>query len=111
MDSNHKWSRFNEISELLISKAPRQPQYTRNAGGRTARVQRGWPWIQPKFLAVSRELSALKAWGSCSQRPLPSHWQKRFGACPGFVVDHVIAWKHDGLDEPANMQSGRRSRR
>jgi len=26
------------------------------------------------------------------------------GACPGFVIDHVIALKRGGPDDPANMQ-------
>ena len=26
------------------------------------------------------------------------------GACPGFVVDHIVALKHGGLDVLANMQ-------
>jgi len=26
------------------------------------------------------------------------------GACPGYVVDHIVALKHGGSDEPANMQ-------
>lgn len=29
---------------------------------------------------------------------------KPSGACPGYVVDHVVALKHGGSDEPANMQ-------
>lgn len=26
------------------------------------------------------------------------------GACPGFVIDHIIALKRGGADSPANMQ-------
>jgi hypothetical protein len=26
------------------------------------------------------------------------------GACPGYVIDHVIALKRGGPDEPGNMQ-------
>jgi hypothetical protein len=26
------------------------------------------------------------------------------GACPGYVVDHIIPLKRGGADEPANMQ-------
>ena len=26
------------------------------------------------------------------------------GACPGYVIDHVRALKHGGVDDPANMQ-------
>src|SRR5437870_5252678 len=28
----------------------------------------------------------------------------RSGACPGYVVDHVIALKHGGADAPSNME-------
>jgi hypothetical protein len=29
---------------------------------------------------------------------------KTYGACPDWVVDHVRALKHGGLDDPSNMQ-------
>jgi hypothetical protein len=29
---------------------------------------------------------------------------KTYGACPGWVVDHVRALKHGGADDPSNMQ-------
>jgi hypothetical protein len=29
---------------------------------------------------------------------------RNHGACPGYVVDHVIALKHGGADAPSNMQ-------
>jgi len=29
---------------------------------------------------------------------------KTYGACPGYVVDHVIALKRGGADSPSNMQ-------
>jgi hypothetical protein len=35
--------------------------------------------------------------------PCPSTRRPR-GACPGWVVDHVIALKRGGPDEPRNMQ-------
>lgn len=35
--------------------------------------------------------------------PCPSTGQRR-GACPGWVVDHVIALECRGLDHPSNMQ-------
>lgn len=37
------------------------------------------------------------------QHPCPSTG-KRYGACPGYVVDHVVALKRCGADTPANMQ-------
>lgn len=35
--------------------------------------------------------------------PCPSTG-KTYGACPGWVVDHVQALKHGGTDAPSNMQ-------
>jgi hypothetical protein len=35
--------------------------------------------------------------------PCPSTG-KTYGACPGWVVDHVRALKHGGADGPSNMQ-------
>ena len=35
--------------------------------------------------------------------PCPSTG-KKYGACPGYVVDHIRALKHGGADDPSNMQ-------
>jgi hypothetical protein len=35
--------------------------------------------------------------------PCPSTG-KTYGACPGYVVDHVVPLKRGGVDAPANMQ-------
>lgn len=35
--------------------------------------------------------------------PCPSTGKTK-GACPGYVVDHVVAIKHGGGDNPLNMQ-------
>jgi hypothetical protein len=35
--------------------------------------------------------------------PCPSTGRKS-GACPGYVIDHVIALKRGGADNPSNMQ-------
>jgi len=37
------------------------------------------------------------------QHPCPSTG-KSSGACPGYVIDHVVALKRGGADAPANMQ-------
>jgi hypothetical protein len=37
------------------------------------------------------------------QNPCPSTGRSS-GACPGYVVDHVQALKHGGVDEPRNME-------
>lgn len=35
--------------------------------------------------------------------PCPST-ERRKGACPGYVIDHIIALKRGGKDSPDNMQ-------
>lgn len=37
------------------------------------------------------------------QHPCPANGKIK-GACPGYVVDHIIALKHGGDDKPYNMQ-------
>src|SRR5438045_1786879 len=37
------------------------------------------------------------------QNPCPSTG-KTSGPCPGYVIDHRVALKHHGMDEPSNMQ-------
>lgn len=37
------------------------------------------------------------------ENPCPSNGQRR-GACPGYIVDHVVALACGGLDRPSNMQ-------
>jgi 5-methylcytosine-specific restriction endonuclease McrA len=38
-----------------------------------------------------------------NQHPCPATGRTR-GACPGFVIDHVVPLKRGGADSPRNMQ-------
>ena len=37
------------------------------------------------------------------KHPCPAT-HKTYGACPGYVIDHIQALKHGGADSPYNMQ-------
>ena len=50
---------------------------------------------------ISRDPHAKEAFRRT--HPCPSTG-KTYGACPGWVVDHVRALKHGGADDPSNMQ-------
>ena len=50
---------------------------------------------------IERSSSARDAFQK--SHPCPST-RKTSGACPGYVVDHVIALKRGGADAPSNMQ-------
>ncbi len=50
----------------------------------------------------ARRSAAAKA-AFKSQNPCPSTGRST-GPCPGYVIDHVIALKRGGLDDPTNMQ-------
>jgi hypothetical protein len=50
---------------------------------------------------IARDPHAKEAFRK--SHPCPSTG-KTYGACPGWVVDHVRALKHGGADDPSNMQ-------
>ena len=50
---------------------------------------------------IARDLHAKDAFRR--MHPCPATG-KSYGACPGWVVDHVQALKHGGTDDPSNMQ-------
>ena len=50
---------------------------------------------------ITRCKSTVRAFKE--QHPCPSTG-KSYGACPGYVVDHVIALKRGGLDVTQNLQ-------
>lgn len=60
-----------------------------------ARAQRGRTVPNVRSSASRREFQRLKACPSTG---------KATGACPGYVVDHIVPLKRGGLDAPSNMQ-------
>jgi hypothetical protein len=50
---------------------------------------------------IARDPHAKEAFRK--SHPCPSTG-KTYGACPGWVVDHIHALKHGGADDPSNMQ-------
>ena len=67
------------------------------------------PWFGPSSVPSAadargrpRRSAAAKA-AFKAQNPCPSTGRST-GPCPGYVIDHVIALKRGGLDDPANMQ-------
>jgi hypothetical protein len=52
-------------------------------------------------IAYSRDRSARDAF--VRAHPCPSTG-KGYGACPGYIVDHVVALACGGADDPSNMQ-------
>jgi hypothetical protein len=57
---------------------------------------------------IARSATARRAFERGSPSPSTG---RSVGACPGYVIDHVQALKHGGLDEPDNMQWQRLKRR
>lgn len=55
----------------------------------------------PTFAKQPRSTAAKHAFKQ--QHPCPTTGRSR-GACPGYVIDHVVPLKRGGSDKPANMQ-------
>jgi hypothetical protein len=66
---------------------PRDAAYRQRAGGR--------PPAGPRSTAARRAFQG--------SHPCPATG-KTVGACPGYVVDHIVPLKRAGSDSPSNMQ-------
>ena len=77
-------SRASAAGSLALSNSTRCTTCERDANGR-----------------IKRNPAARRAF----QRSNPCPATRRTtGACPGYIVDHIIPLKRGGADEPANMQ-------
>ena len=76
--------------------------YSRKSGAYVSTHSRSYPGSARDVNGhIKRRSSARHAF--MERHPCPSTGRTS-GACPGYVVDHVIALKHGGADDPANMQ-------
>jgi hypothetical protein len=58
-------------------------------------------WSNLSLGVARRSTAAKNAFKRCE--PCPSTGLSQ-GPCPGYVIDHIIALKRGGADDPANMQ-------
>lgn len=59
--------------------------------------------FSPLEAEAGRNRSAAAIYQFKKHNPCPSTLKPR-GACPGYVIDHVIALKRGGADLPSNLQ-------
>jgi hypothetical protein len=82
-------------SKGTVSKARSVGGHTRTASSRCTTCERDANGRIKRNPAARREFQR--------QHPCPATG-KTTGACPGYVVDHIVALKRGGADEPSNMQ-------
>jgi hypothetical protein len=57
----------------------------------------------PQYSGAKQARSGIAVRAFQRENPCPANGDRR-GACPGYVIDHVIPVCAGGPDEPANMQ-------
>jgi len=80
-----------QVSPLAHAEAYRDPNAGTRADPATTRAKGG----------TARSTAARRAFQR--QHPCPATG-KPTGACPGYIVDHIIPLKRGGADSPSNMQ-------
>lgn len=88
-------SRSVARSKGTVSKARSVGGHTRATSSKCTSCERDANGRIKRNPAARRE--------SQRQNPCPATG-KTTGACPGYVVDHVVALKRGGADQPSNMQ-------
>ena len=89
----HRWERRGRHRHER-SFAPGAPRATLECGD--------WPLSGSRAISASgRSAAAKAAFRRCEPCPSTGLFS---GPCPGYVVDHIVALKHGGADDPANMQ-------
>lgn len=82
---------------IALASASAQPRTLPRDAARAQRAQRA----EPKQTAAQRSTAARREFQR--SQPCPST-KKKTGACPGYVIDHVVPLKRGGADAPENMQ-------
>jgi len=98
------------LATLLTVSPPLLAANSRSshAGAVHARSEKGCPSCQSiPSTRIQRNTAARRAFQR--EKPCPAIGQAT-GACPGYVVDHIVPLKRGGTDEPG-ICSGRRQRR
>jgi hypothetical protein len=88
------------IAALLLTLAAiaTDPRGQQRSAARDAAASQRKP---PPAQRPQRSTAARRAFQAGHPCPANGHTS---GACPGYVIDHVIALKRGGPDKPSNMQ-------